>query len=660
VFLQMLKAWAVSLLLVTSVWAGEPTDAVMRVLDQRRDPGVSFDETDGLIVSPYLGPKRRELLSERWRLLGKWLDDENAELVSGEEIVDGDLGAVLLGAKGQSGPGAFRILLFGTRLVDGEWKVGPSEGSFANVGAGFDSQVRKRVSRLEKWMRERRVISGGKLLSRQRDEFFKHMKRVVSAKDRRELPPRQVLERFIDAVRDAVREKRSDEILVWLGVLEQNSYPGVDWTSLVRMVRRGVEGEDAARRWRLLNDTSIVHVIADEEVDEESASSLMIFLAPYAMGRLQERFESVRFHFDNNGSGWRIRLPAFFHESGWQEERMDRGRDYEDMEMRSYFGRFFEKTRTPVFAESPEELVEGIVEMAKKGDMEALLRRIYRRDLKGILEAAQKELPAEKRGGIGDKDNREARRLKRELFKKFEEGKAFEELDREELQRIVRNLNLDEEFDEEREAIALKMEELEDRRQDRYMRASEVYGRLSTAGRKGEVRIVKVLKEDDLALAIVEASPTAGNWNVTHEAIWMYRDGDAWTFLSRGVESRGDELPDRLSDLVDEFDDRFVEESEELKKSYFKRLVEKVTLFDREAAAVPTDRANELVQLWREAVRGGRTLDALELGGLLRAPRKAKFLLQDIAQIIRGAEKSVLEDQLLGVETKGRLCFISG
>jgi len=84
-----------------------------------------------------------------------------------------------------------------------------------------------------------------------------------------------------------------------------------------------------------------------------------------------------------------------------------------------------------------------------------------------------------------------------------------------------------------------------------------------------------------------------------------------------------------------------------------------VTLFDREAAAVPTDRANELVQLWREAVRGGRTLDALELGGLLRAPRKAKFLLQDIAQIIRGAEKSVLEDQLLGVETKGRLCGVS-
>ena len=162
---------------------------------------------------------------------------------------------MLIGARSADNPEEAEMMAFALRLEDGFWSVGPVEGSFNSMGLGFDKSLRARVRELERWMAAERVTAGDRLKREALTRFKERMAKLVDPELLKSASPREVMENFLTAARAG----RTEELLVWQGLLERSDHDEIPWEEMIAMTRKGMKNQDARNVWRLLN-LSLIHI----------------------------------------------------------------------------------------------------------------------------------------------------------------------------------------------------------------------------------------------------------------------------------------------------------------------------------------------------------------------------------------------------------------
>ena len=115
----------IALLLATtfSLSAGEPTEALLKFLEKVKASEGSFENLDGLAISPFVGPNQEKEIKQSWENLAEWAKSDEVVFSAGSEKVEGDLAAVLASGIGKSGPDELRVLGFGLVKNEAGWEL---------------------------------------------------------------------------------------------------------------------------------------------------------------------------------------------------------------------------------------------------------------------------------------------------------------------------------------------------------------------------------------------------------------------------------------------------------------------------------------------------------------------------------------------------------
>ncbi len=647
-----MKVWILWLVLAGVLRASTPMDVLLELLDHARNPQTSIDSLPGLFISPHIGPKRKAQLEGDWESLSDWVNEEEVEFFEGKEKIDGDLAAVMVGGKNWLGHQEFRVLLYGARKINGEWKITPVEGRFDNAQLSYDSEVRTRVRKLESWMMDQRATGGDELRSRERDLFIKNLKKQVSPQDLAELGPKQVLERFFAAI----KAKKKHEVLVWLGILEEEHFPETDWPEIGRVVRAGLSNRDRQKVWSLLTDPEIVQVTAEEDFFEDESSHVILFQSPEKISLKHQHFHSIRFTILKTAAGWRVELPGFFRGADQpvrkQREWHRESQDYQDDQLSDQFAIFFEKEFSAKHGKSPKDLVDQVLRVLKGGTRIDFFQSLYRRKLQN--EAAVKD----QRG----------REHFEKLFQDVLAGKLpieeLQEVDPEILQRILDDGGLGGDGDDELPRAKnhlLAVDSLVAKwRQPLYVAAGAFYSKWK--GKGAEFSVVEILEKDGIALAVLRRNIQPGKLDQETVALWMIQEEQGWgTFLRDSFSELKTVLPEVKHAAVEELEDQYVELMERLRQESSQKAAAQILEVDQTAAAVPKKEAEEVVKKWRMALRSGELAKVLPLSATLtpQAERNNEKILEDLSYLSGIIMEAEVADEVLESETKGRLTGVS-
>lgn len=356
-----------------------PKEAVMQILEKAREGEIVSGKLDALGMSPHVGTRKKSVITQQWKDLRDWLESEKAEIEFADLKEDGDLAAVIVNARSRkNGPDAARAYSFGLKKEGEDWKVTPVAGSFMNAGLGFDQVVADRARKLEQWMSARQARV---LMEFRRAELARYQRELANKVEGKVLEEATATEAF-DHFRKAIADGDADRVLIWMGLLERMVEDGRDWTRLSAAVRKGLEGEDQLKVWRLMLDEEVIRLKVSENLAEDDASFLMGYMAPYTTGASREQNRVIRFHLENTPVGWRVILPAFFEyanaDSSQHYNAHNQSSDWEDRQQARALGEIFEKQNKARFAKSPGELLKMITVDLNKGDYPNFIRFFLR------------------------------------------------------------------------------------------------------------------------------------------------------------------------------------------------------------------------------------------------------------------------------------------
>ncbi|MGE9268992.1 MAG: hypothetical protein ACQKBY_12930 [Verrucomicrobiales bacterium] len=318
-------------LLTGGLVAGTPGEAVLSALDEVKEGEIGRGNLESLRVSPRALESRRAEIGERWESLGESLRAFSWEY--GVERVEkqGDLAAVSVALRGAVSPEEARILVFGLCLVDGDWQVAPVEGSFDSAGLGFGEELRSRRQALEDWMARERGEGLNRVIEAARKEFDRELMAALPEERRRAAKPEEVVMGFLRAA----REKRPREMMRWLGFPSDEIEGAGERERLLRVLAKGLRGQDQQDRWKVLVNEGSVALPLREEKEDEGHYLVMGFFNPL-LNSEHENLQVHRFLLEQEAEGaWRLKLPGNFayadEESGefWRQRAQDIERDDE-------------------------------------------------------------------------------------------------------------------------------------------------------------------------------------------------------------------------------------------------------------------------------------------------------------------------------------------
>ena len=132
-----------------------------------------------------------------------------------------------------------------------------------------------------------------------------------------------------------------------------------------------------------MHEPDVIRLEVERNVDDEDhASFLMGFMAPYITGADRQQNRVIRFHLENTPVGWRVSLPAFFEyaDSDSNEHYImhNQNSDWEDRQKGRKLGGLFEKAHKARFAKSPGELLEKVTADFNQGNYLNFIRFLFR------------------------------------------------------------------------------------------------------------------------------------------------------------------------------------------------------------------------------------------------------------------------------------------
>jgi hypothetical protein len=596
---------------------GEPTKAVLSVLDKlkskKQQPGVPGE----VGISGFVGPKTRSLLNEAWNQRADWIRNEKVEFFEGFEKIDGELSAVLVGARSVDDPEEAEMMGFALRLEDGVWSVGPVEGSFNSMGLGFDKSLRARVSELERWMAAERVTAADRLKKEALKRFKERMAKLVDPELLKSASPRKVMENFLAAARGG----RTEELLVWQGVLERGDHDEIPWEEIISMTRKGMKNKDARNVWRLLNRPGVMQVLLDGEEDESEKSMLVSFLAGFSTGRDSKKLRPVIFRVRKNPEGWRVSLPGYFAKA--DEEKWDHWRAHQrevhfrDEVNTERMASVYEEEHDPRRAANPAEILERVARDLFDGTMEKSLPYLFRDPPEENKEPEEKEEP-----------------------KEAEEDEEVADPE---------DVLIDEdEIDPEMEKV-------------KKYREFAVWWAKASGNLKGiEVGAKKVYQSGDLALGVLEILPKNGGWMPEYHSIWMSKAEGGWLILPGLKRPLSGLLPEDLEEDRAKLSAGITRDQEQLEKEFLEALFKRVSaLSDSANEAASEEAALKITKEWRNLVVGGNIPEILSRSAVREIPESPLSVLKNLTFLVKGAAVAEVPDRVLGNHVEGRMRGIS-
>ena len=590
---------------------GEPTKAVLSILEKlkstKQQPGVPGE----IGISGFAGPKTRSLLNEAWNQRADWIRNEKVEFFEGFEKIDGELSAVLVGARSADDPEEAEMMGFALRLEDGVWSVGPVEGSFNSMGLGFDKSLRTRVGELERWMAVERVTAADRLKKEALKRFKERMAKLVDPELLKSASPRKVMENFLAAARAG----RTEELLVWQGVLERGDHDEIPWEEMISMTRKGMKNQDARNVWRLLNRPGVMQVLLDGEEDESEKSMLVSFLAGFSTGRDSKKLRPVIFRVRKNPEGWRVSLPSYFakaDEDQWDHWRAhQREVHFRDEVNTERMASVYEEEHEPRRAVNPAELLDRVARDLFDGTMEKSLPYLFR------------DPPEENKEAEEDPEDEEVADPKDVL------------IDEDDLDPEVEKVKRYREF--------------------------AVWWAKTSGNLKGiKVGAKKVYQSGDLALGVLEILPKNGGWMPEYHSIWMSKDGGGWLILPGLKRPLSGLLPEDLEDDRAKLSADISRDREQLEKEFLESLFKRVSaLNDSENEAPSEEVALKITREWRNLVVGGNIPEILSRSAVRKIPESPLSILKNLTFLVKGAAVAEVPDRVLGNHVEGRMRGIS-
>ena len=590
---------------------GEPTKAVLSILEKlkstKQQPGVPGE----IGISGFAGPKTRSLLNEAWNQRADWIRGEKVEFFEGFEKIDGELSAVLVGARSADDPEEAEMMGFALRLEDGVWSVGPVEGSFNSMGLGFDKSLRTRVGELERWMAVERVTAADRLKKEALKRFKERMAKLVDPELLKSASPRKVMENFLAAARAG----RTEELLVWQGVLERGDHDEIPWEEMISMTRKGMKNQDARNVWRLLNRPGVMQVLLDGEEDESEKSMLVSFLAGFSTGRDSKKLRPVIFRVRKNPEGWRVSLPSYFakaDEDQWDHWRAhQREVHFRDEVNTERMASVYEEEHEPRRAVNPAELLDRVARDLFDGTMEKSLPYLFR------------DPPEENKEAEEDPEDEEVADPKDVL------------IDEDDLDPEVEKVKRYREF--------------------------AVWWAKTSGNLKGiKVGAKKVYQSGDLALGVLEILPKNGGWMPEYHSIWMSKDGGGWLILPGLKRPLSGLLPEDLEDDRAKLSADISRDREQLEKEFLESLFKRVSaLNDSENEAPSEEVALKITREWRNLVVGGNIPEILSRSAVRKMPESPLSILKNLTFLVKGAAVAEVPDRVLGNHVEGRMRGIS-
>lgn len=590
---------------------GEPTKAVLSILEKlkstKQQPGVPGE----IGISGFAGPKTRSLLNEAWNQRADWIRGEKVEFFEGFEKIDGELSAVLVGARSADDPEEAEMMGFALRLEDGVWSVGPVEGSFNSMGLGFDKSLRTRVGELERWMAVERVTAADRLKKEALKRFKERMAKLVDPELLKSASPRKVMENFLAAARAG----RTEELLVWQGVLERGDHDEIPWEEMISMTRKGMKNQDARNVWRLLNRPGVMQVLLDGEEDESEKSMLVSFLAGFSTGRDSKKLRPVIFRVRKNPEGWRVSLPSYFakaDEDQWDHWRAhQREVHFRDEVNTERMASVYEEEHAPRRAVNPAELLDRVARDLFDGTMEKSLPYLFR------------DPPEENKEAEEDPEDEEVADPKDVL------------IDEDDLDPEVEKVKRYREF--------------------------AVWWAKTSGNLKGiKVGAKKVYQSGDLALGVLEILPKNGGWMPEYHSIWMSKDGGGWLILPGLKRPLSGLLPEDLEDDRAKLSADISRDREQLEKEFLESLFKRVSaLNDSENEAPSEEVALKITREWRNLVVGGNIPEILSRSAVREMPESPLSILKNLTFLVKGAAVAEVPDRVLGNHVEGRMRGIS-
>ena len=596
---------------------GEPTKAVLSVLEKLKSKKQQRGVPGEVGISGFVGPKTRNLLNEAWNQRADWIRNEKVEFFEGFEKIDGELSAVLVGARSADDPEEAEMMAFALRLDDGVWSLGPVEGSFNSMGLGFEKSLRTRASELERWMAAERVTAADRLKKEALKRFKERMAKLVDPELLKSASPRKVMENFLAAARAG----RTEELLVWQGVLERGDHDEIPWEEMISMTRKGMKNQDARNVWRLLNRPGVMQVVLDGEEDESEKSMLVSFLAGFSTGRDGKKLRPVIFRVRKNPEGWRVSLPGYFakaDEDQWDHWRAhQREVHFRDEVNTERMASVYEEDYEPRRAVNPAEILDRVARDLFDGTMEKSLPYLFR------------DPPEE------NKESEET-----------EESKEDEE---DEEAADPKDILIDEdEIDPEVEKVK------------RY-REFAVWWAKASGNLKGiEVGAKKVYQSGDLALGVLEILPRNGGWMPEYHSIWMSKADGGWLILPGLKRPLSGLLPEDLEEDRAKLSASITRDQEQLEKEFLESLFKRVSaLNDSANKATSEEAALKITKEWRNLVVGGNIPEILSRSAVRKIPESPLSILKNLTFLVKGAAVAEVPDRVLGNHVEGRMRGIS-
>lgn len=656
---------------------GEIAEAVVEFLEGTKE----FKQRNQLAnlprveVSPFIGQNRAAALAQNWAVFGEWAAEEEVTFQVGYAREQGDLAGAVVAARGQAGPASFQVLALGLKRVGGEWRVGPSPGNFNNIGLGFDRETRSHRQELEGWMLEKMAVGGQELLEKEEEAYRQRMNKVVPAERLKTATAEEALDHFLTAVRTG----KPEAAFIWAGGVDRRMFPGTDWVELEQVIRDGLRGKDARGMWRLLIDPAVVRFFPQPlEPNGEVASGLMLFLSPTQIDQFRKQEMAVRFEMENDGGGWRVRLPAIFREANADRNQLRRAvnseSDYQDRDFERNFANLFEQEKPAAPRQNLEETVKALVKKLGARDLSSGLAFLLREGEPAPIEVEVLPADDDNEDPAPEQDDEAMQEeLDRfnELFQELEGNNPG--IDPEALEKLMQDAALREMKNGRLRVGGLKKKrdpaDVSRRNREalaQYRKGAEFLSVVAPWQGVGQTSVVDLslvsyAQEGDLAVALVRRPGRVGEWQPWYGMMYFCRLGEdgAWRWIPNVQEPLMGYRPDNFEAAQKTLEKKIVRQQSEAQKELEKELVGQVVSILPDGKAPSEEEALKVVKAWRTALRNGDYNVVLKQSAVALELPKPEDFLANLALEARVMHAEQEKDQLLGAKTAGKVTGVS-
>lgn len=250
-------------------------------------------------ISDHCSIQRRKEIREQLDFLRKTHFRKGDQFSLDQQKIDGAFAGVLLRSENSRAPLGTRIHAIALIRKGQAWLAAPLPGSFANTGYGYDEDVEKSVTALERWMAQEKVTLETLARKTAENNLLAAILKEEQLANLNKLSPKQAVTNFLNQV----HSKNLLGVLASMGAASSELEDSLESTT--QLISQGLLTQDNDNSWQLLsNPSSIYHLFQPAPKAKELTVG---FWNP--LSRNYSTFLNFQTHQEKKGGPMFVRLP---------------------------------------------------------------------------------------------------------------------------------------------------------------------------------------------------------------------------------------------------------------------------------------------------------------------------------------------------------------